>query len=140
MTTYLESSADILQYAVPAIAGVSQLAQSNYIGFGVFCLASLIHKVALPKIKKLFPDSIRPNGNSGSFPSSHTSAATMGAVFMLMQAGISVSSITLVALAGLTAFSRWYTEHHWVSDLLGGALVGGTLGSLSSITVSHLTA
>lgn len=123
----LEFYADIAQYAIPVTAGVIQLVEGQYPAALAFSAAGVVHKLAVPHVKNFFPDAIRPNGKPGSFPSSHTSAVCMGAVFSLVREGPTVRSIALVGLAALTAFSRFWTDHHWPVDLLGGAVMGSLL-------------
>lgn len=123
----LELYADLSQYVIPIAAGAAQLAEGKFAAAGAFLLAGAIHQFVVPNAKKLFPNAIRPNGKIGSFPSTHTSAACMGAFFSLSREGITASSMALVGLASLTAFSRWKTKHHWPVDLLGGATMGALI-------------
>lgn len=61
-----------------------------------------------------------------SFPSGHT-ASSFAAVFALWASGSKLWKPALL-LALLIAFSRLYLYVHWVSDVLGGAVLGAALG------------
>lgn len=70
------------------------------------------------------------NGAIAAFPSGHT--ATMFA----FAAALRTSSPELgiwryigYPIAGAIGFAMWYGDHHWVSDILSGAMVGEALGA-----------
>jgi len=79
------------------------------------------------------PPSIDQSSRSFSFPSGHVSGATAIATllsyiawrrrrYVLIVAPVSVALVVLMAL------SRIYLDQHWMSDTVGGALIGLLLG------------
>lgn len=72
---------------------------------------------------------VRPHLDA-SFPSGHT-AVSFAAVFAL-KASESPLWKPALGLAVVIAFSRLYLYVHWPSDVLGGALLGATVGWMGS--------
>ncbi len=80
---------------------------------------------------------IRPNGNPGSFPSSHTSqafacatSASRSLESVPMSAGMRKAlRINLTAIAAATAWGRIEAHHHYPSDTLAGAALGNLLAN-----------
>lgn len=71
---------------------------------------------------------MRPDGSSrNSFPSGHTATAFMTATFMHKEYGLTRSpwySVGAYSVATFTGISRQLNNRHWMSDIIGGALVG----------------
>ncbi len=80
---------------------------------------------------------IRPNGNPGSFPSSHTSqafacatSASRSLESVPMSAGMRKAlRINLTTIAAATAWGRVEAYHHYPSDTLAGAALGNFLAN-----------
>jgi membrane-associated phospholipid phosphatase len=77
-----------------------------------------------------------PMPASRSFPSGHAAVAFAfaGAAGRVMP----VVSLPLHALAGLVAYSRVHTGVHYPLDVVGGSLLGASMGQVSSMNIAHL--
>lgn len=76
------------------------------------------------------PFSFQPGQSDGAFPSGHTTTAFAAATVFAEQYPTWKVVIPAYAAAGAVGFSRIYSNQHWGSDVVGGALLG--------IGVSHL--
>jgi len=65
----------------------------------------------------------RPNGSDHSFPSGHTTAAFSGAGFIHKKYGWQYAAPAYAA-ASFVGWSRVYSNKHWASDVLVGAVIG----------------
>lgn len=99
-----------------------------------FILGSTVSSGAVHLMKDLFgrarPDEILLPLESGSFPSGHTAnAATLVVLLALLlrRRWIAIAGVCYVAAMAL---SRTYLGAHWVTDTIGGALVGTGMGVL----------
>ncbi len=63
--------------------------------------------------------------NCGSFPSSHTAGAV--AFYASLQLNAHPSALVVGVWAFLVSFSRLYLGVHYLSDILGGALLGSAI-------------
>ena len=107
--------------------------------FIVACAAS----AALVQLLKGFFGRARPEDilvavDPGSFPSGHTANAATIAVVL----GLLLSRIWVWAAGGVwvvaMALSRTYLGAHWLSDTVGGALLGAGVGLLVWLAFSRL--
>lgn len=74
---------------------------------------------------------LRPTPTFPAFPSGHAAAAFSTAIILgLYDRRARVWLITLMG-ASLISLSRVYLGHHYPSDLLGGAVLGATIGAAS---------
>jgi len=76
------------------------------------------------------PPAFSPNESAfnASFPSGHTSTAFATAGSVMASAG-PVFGIPVLALAGLTGYSRVQQRAHYAGDVLFGAILGYTMGT-----------
>lgn len=72
---------------------------------------------------KLAIDKERPNGDSMSFPSGHTSAAFSGASFIQKRYGWQYGFPAYLA-ASFVGWSRVEADQHYIEDVLAGAAIG----------------
>jgi len=101
----------------------------------VYFLAATIISAALVQVlKHLFgrarPEDIIVLSDFGSFPSGHVAnAATIAVVLFVLfpRAWVAVAGAVWVILM---AFSRTYLGAHWLSDTLGGAMLGASAALL----------
>lgn len=100
----------------------------------VFLLGSAVSAAVVQGLKALFgrarPDDILVPLDSPAFPSGHVAnAATLAVLLALLvrRRWIAVAGAVYVVLMAL---SRTYLGAHWVSDTIGGALVGAAVAVL----------
>lgn len=121
---------DIGQVVLPLSGGGIALHRKDYKGFCLFAVAVAVNQIAIEIIKNIIQVE-RPNGRRGSFPSGHTVAAFTAVGFLArrydavhqMPWTLCVYSI----LASMVGVFRVLTNNHWVSDVVGGALLGVTV-------------
>jgi membrane-associated phospholipid phosphatase len=121
-----EKYGDTLQIVLPVLAGACALANGNIGDFAVrftaLELAIHIPKNTLGEI----PLNLRPSGNTGGFPSGHTSAATFGAtslIFNCVTGNVWVKSIIALG-AAFTGTSRVQADMHNIWQVFAGWILG----------------
>jgi undecaprenyl-diphosphatase len=95
----------------------------------VFFTVAILASSALVQVLKNLVGRSRPEdilvvSDYGSFPSGHTAnAATMAVVFGLVFGRLWIWAAGILYTA-MMAFSRTYLGAHWLSDTIGGILIG----------------
>lgn len=126
------------------IIGVCLLITKKYRKLGILVLAGLLmgliigngivkNMVARPRPCWLNPDFklLISIPKDYSFPSGHTQAAVIAATILTM--GNKKFGYAAIPLAVIIAFSRLYLYVHFPSDVLGGAVMGMTIGAVTFI-------
>lgn len=121
-----EKYGDMLQIVLPILAGACAIANGNFgdfaTRFGALQLVIHVPKNTLGDV----PFNLRPSGNTGGFPSGHTSSATFGAtslIFNCVQGNIWVKSALILA-AAFTGASRLEANKHNIWQVLAGWVFG----------------
>ncbi|WOQ70194.1 phosphatase PAP2 family protein [Microbacterium limosum] len=107
-----------------------------------FLVASAVSAGLVQVCKHLFgrarPEEIIVVSDFGSFPSGHVAnAATIAVALFVVFPGVWVA-IAGAAWTTLMAFSRTYLGAHWLSDTLGGALLGAGSALLVAVLFARL--
>ena len=93
---------------------------------------------ALTEGLKLSVNRTRPNGQSLSFPSGHSSASFATAAVLQRELGWKVGTVAY-AFASYVAVSRLSENKHYASDVAFGAAIGILAGRSITMTVHHGT-
>ena len=122
----LRKAGDILQIALPALAGICAIRQDRAQDF---FLGLALNEVGVQGLKYGLGNSAinrRPNGSSHGFPSGHTASATFGATNLAKKCF--PDKPVLGALAYGTALAVWVSRvnagRHTTGQVLAGALIG----------------
>ncbi|MFF2632841.1 phosphatase PAP2 family protein [Microbacterium sp. NPDC058021] len=115
-------------FVVPIGGALLLVLFRRFFGALFFIAASIFSAAGVQALKHLFgrarPEDIIVVSDYGSFPSGHTAnAATIAVVAVVLFPRLWVA-IVGAAWVLLMAFSRTYLHAHWLSDTVGGALIG----------------
>lgn len=113
---------------VPVLIAVVLLARRRYRTLAVYVGASLLSGLVVQIMKHVFarerPEHMLVVSDFGSFPSGHTANAATAAAVLVFFVPRVWSTVLAVAYVLLMAVCRTYVGAHWLSDTVGGALVG----------------
>lgn len=129
-------------FAVPIATAILLIAGRRKWAAGYYLLAAILSAVSVQVLKQVFgrarPEEILVATDYGSFPSGHVANAATIAVAL----GI-VFARTWVWVLGavysvLMALSRTYLGAHWLSDTLGGLLLGAGVAIVVWAPFAHV--
>ena len=130
----IETSGDVLLFAMPATALGGSLIAKDYKGTWQFTKGLLLNQGVTYLLKETL-NKPRPFDNGdNAFPSGHTSTTFQSAAFIQKRYGWKLG-IPAYALAGFTGFSRIHAQRHDGWDVLAGAVVG--IGSAYLFTTPY---
>lgn len=126
---------------VPVVIFLLLLAFRRPWGAGYFAIASAVSVICVQILKhtvdRARPTDILVHADTGSFPSGHTAnAATMVVVLGILFPRVWVWCLG-VAWAVLMAVSRTYLGAHWISDTVGGLLLGSAVAVIVWTPLAH---
>ena len=119
----VETSGDIILYALPASAALTTVLMEDKKGFWQFTKSFATNIVITGGLKYAINKARPFDGGGLAFPSGHTSITFQAASFIHRRYGF-LYSIPGYILAGWTGYSRIYATRHDGYDVLAGAVVG----------------
>jgi membrane-associated phospholipid phosphatase len=118
----IEAAGDVLTFLLPATAAGLTVAFKD--GEGALQLGeSVALTLGVTYGLKYTVNETRPNGDSQSFPSAHTSVSFASAEYMRKRYGWGYG-MPAYAVATFVAISRVEAKDHYVHDVLAGAAIG----------------
>jgi len=119
---------------VPLLIAAVLLARRHYRTLIVYLAASLASGLAVQIMKHLFarerPEHMIVISDFGSFPSGHTANAATAAALLVLFLPRAWAGVAAVAYVLLMAVCRTYVGAHWLTDTIGGVLVGAGVALL----------
>lgn len=119
---------------VPIGVAVALLVARRPWAASAFILGSALSSGAVQLMKALFgrarPEDILVPLDSGSFPSGHAANAATVVVLLALLLGRRWIAVAGSAYVVLMALSRTYLGAHWVTDTVGGILIGAAMAVL----------
>lgn len=128
-------------FVVPLVIFLLLLAFRRPWGAGFFAIASIVSVVCVQLLKhtvgRARPSEILVHADTGSFPSGHTAnAATMVVVLGILFPRVWVWVLGVI-WAVLMAVSRTYLGAHWISDTIGGLILGAGVAVIVWTPLAH---
>jgi membrane-associated phospholipid phosphatase len=121
----IEKYGDIIQILIPTIGYGTTLYLDDKEGKKQF-YKSFFSTFGTTHLLKRTVQKQRPNnGNNESFPSGHTSASFQGATFIHKRYGLKYAIPAYIG-ATFVGWSRIYSEKHYTSDVIAGAIIGSS--------------
>ncbi|MGO4299051.1 phosphatase PAP2 family protein [Leifsonia sp. RAF41] len=126
---------------IPVVIFLLLLAFRRPWGAAFFAIASIVSVLCVQLLKhtvgRARPSEILVNADTGSFPSGHTAnAATMVVVLGILFPRVWVWVLGVI-WAVLMAVSRTYLGAHWISDTIGGLLLGAGVAIIVWTPLAH---
>jgi len=121
--TWIETSGDVLQFALPATALASTFIKKSDDRPHWQFIKTYGLTIGITYTLKYLVNETRPNGGNHSFPSGHTASAFSGAAFIQKRYGWQ-AGLPAYLLAAYTGYTRVYARKHYVWDVLAGAGIG----------------
>ncbi len=115
----LETTGDVLQWAIPASAAFISAAHMDGEGLGQLVEGALLTSMSTHLLKVTI-NAERPNGRDFSMPSGHTSAAAQGAAYLQFRYGWRYG-VPAYMLTGVVGYSRVENKYHYWRDVAAGA-------------------
>ena len=131
MVQLLQLGADVGQFLIPISAAAYAAYNGDYLEAALLALMALVQQVELLFLKHLFPRQ-RPHGvDMHSFPSGHTAGAFLGTGLLAARYGFTASTAFAASGSVFVGFSRYFTGHHWPTDVFAGACIGLINGAVA---------
>lgn len=130
----VQTSGDVLLFAMPASALAGSLIEGDYQGTLQFAKGFAINQAVTIGLKYALNKDRPYGGGERAFPSGHTSTTFQSATFIQKRYGWGYG-VPAYILAGYTGFSRINAKKHDGWDVLAGAVVG--IGSAYIFTTPY---
>ncbi len=118
----IESTGDVLQLLIPAVAAGKSIVQKDNEGL-LMLGKSYVSGLATTYALKYGLNEERPNGGDHGMPSGHTFSAFSGSTFLWKRYGWEWGVPATVA-AAFVGYSRIESDHHTFEQVLVGAAIG----------------
>ena len=119
----IQTSGDVLLFAMPASALAGSLIEGDYEGTLQFAKGFAVNQAVTIGLKYALNKDRPYGGGERAFPSGHTSTTFQSAAFIQKRYGWGYG-LPAYLLAGYTGFSRINAKKHDGWDVLAGAVVG----------------
>ena len=121
-TDVIKNFGDVLIYVVPTFAIGMTFGAKDYEGLKQFSETALIG-MGIVTTLKYSVHSIRPNGETQSFPSGHAAITFLSAEFLRKRYGWEYG-LPAYVVATYVSYSRVQAHEHYIRDVVAGAAIG----------------